>query len=178
MSRLTEPPPVRLFTGLIFKSEEILSRCLLKLKTEIGEIFYESETFDFSQTNYYKDEMGGNLKRKFVFFDDLHKREEIVNIKITCNKIESIFTNDNKREINIDPGYLAPEHLILATGKGYSHRTYLGKGVYADLTLIYEGKGFRNLEWTYPDYKFKDIQDMFLVARKKYLKELKERNIL
>lgn len=178
MSKLTEPPPVRFFAGLIYSSDKILSDCIARLKTELGEIRHQSAEFKFSQTNYYEDEMGCDLKRKFLFFSTLVKREEIVEIKITCNKIENLFLSDKKRTVNIDPGYIAPEHLILATGKGYSHRAYLGKGVYADLTLIYRKNAFTELEWTYPDYKFKHIQDMFLDARKNYLKELKDKNII
>jgi hypothetical protein len=54
--------------------------------------------------------------------------------------------------INIDPGYIALERLVLATGKNYTHRIYLSHGIYADLTLIFHGKSFKAIEWTYRDY--------------------------
>ena len=72
---------------------------------------------------------------------------------------------------------IAEEHFVLSTGKGYAHRPYLGKGVYADLTLIYKDKRFNELEWTYPDYKTETIQDILKKIRKIYLDNLKEENI-
>jgi hypothetical protein len=43
--------------------------------------------------------------------------------------------------------------VVLATAKNYSHRSYIGKGYYAEVTLIYSGGDFRPLDWTYPDYR-------------------------
>ena len=54
--------------------------------------------------------------------------------------------------MNIDPGYLLLERFVLATGKNFTHRIYLGGGIYADLTLIYTRGDFQALPWTYPDY--------------------------
>jgi hypothetical protein len=75
--------------------------------------------------------------------------------------------------VNIDPGYLSQAHLILATGKGYTHRPYLRNGIYADLTLIYQGKKFRSLPWTYPDYADEKQLAMLEVIRARYLLQLK-----
>ncbi len=64
--------------------------------------------------------------------------------------------------------------MILATGKGYSHRPYIGKGVYADLTLIYANGEFRPLEWTYPDYSTSEMRELFKRLREDYTNQLKE----
>ena len=178
MSQLNEPPPVKLFTGLIYNREAVLDRCTGFLEKEFGKILHTSEEFDFSQTAYYKNEMGDKLKRKFVFFKKLIQREHISDVKIISNNIENHFSETGKRKVNIDPGFIAPEHIVLATGKPYSHRIYLGSGVYAELTLVYENNGFISMKWTYPDYKFKNIQDMFLGVRKKYIDKLRERKLI
>jgi hypothetical protein len=68
---------------------------------------------------------------------------------------------------------MSQAHLILATGKGYSHRPYLRDGIYADLTLIYSGKSFQSLPWTYPDYGEKPAIEMFNRIRAKYLMQSK-----
>ncbi len=60
--------------------------------------------------------------------------------------------SDGKRQVNLDPGILSEERLILATGKNYTHRIYLRNGIYGDLTLIYGKGSYRTLPWTYPDY--------------------------
>nr|NIU87986.1 DUF4416 family protein [Nitrosopumilaceae archaeon] len=105
------------------------------------------------------------------------KREEIVDIKVRCNDIEKLTSVDGKRIYNIDPGYLATEHFVLSTGKGYAHRPYLGKGVYADVTLIYRDKDFTELEWTYPDYKTDVLRDILKEIRAIYIENLREEKV-
>jgi hypothetical protein len=63
--------------------------------------------------------------------------------------------------------------LILATGKGYSHRPYLRDGIYADLTLIFSDGTFRPLPWTYPDYAGRQMIGLLNRVREKYLLDLK-----
>jgi hypothetical protein len=87
--------------------------------------------------------------------------------------MEDRTSEGGKRRVNIDPGYMSQAHLILATGKGYTHRPYLRDGIYADLTLIYSGKSFQSLPWTYPDYGEKPVIEMFNRMRSKYLMQLK-----
>lgn len=177
MSELKEPPPVRLFIGIIYNESAPLNSCLEKFPAEFGKIDFISNDFPFNYTSYYEKEMGKDLWRKIISFRKLINRDEIVNAKIFTNKLEVEFRRNNCRSINLDPGYISSEHLILATGKGYYHRPYIGKGVYADLTLVYQDKKFKTLEWTYPDYKCDYMQDIFRKLRKEYLNELKQRNI-
>ena len=80
---------------------------------------------------------------------------------------------EGRRRVNIDPGYLAKAHLILATGKGYTHRPYLRDGIYADLTLMYRDKTFHPLPWTYPDYAGGEVIGMLTRIREKYMLQLK-----
>ncbi len=174
MSKLREPLPVKLIAGIIYTPDSELEKCLERLKERLGEIDFISETLPFDFTSYYEEEMGAGLKRKIVTFKKLIKREDIVEVKIFTNNLERVFSYDNKRKINIDPGYLAQEHLILATGKGYSHRPYLGRGIYADLTLIYVHEEYRTLEWTYPDYRSEYMRGLFKRLRDEYINQLKE----
>lgn len=174
MSKLREPPPVKLITGIIYTPDSKLEQCMKSLAEHLGETDFTSEAFPFDLTPYYEEEMGPGLKRKIVTFKKLIKREDIVKVKIFTNNLERVFSYENKRTINIDPGYLAQEHLILATGKGYSHRPYLGGGVYADLTLIYVHDEYRALEWTYPDYGSEEMRALFKRLRNEYISQLKE----
>ena len=179
MSKLIEPVPVRMFVGIIYNTQSRIKDCINQLESEFGSILLSSPIYDFNGTDYYESEMGKILYRKFISFQKLIKRDEIVEIKLFTNMLEEKHSTDSnkKRTINLDPGYLAPEHLILATGKGYYHRPYLGKGVYADLTLAYQGNSFKTFEWTYPDYKFDYIQKFFLDLRDNYLSELKDKKV-
>jgi hypothetical protein len=172
MSKLQEPCLVKLFAGLIYSQNAPVEECAKELEAELGEIDFQTGEMEFDFTTYYEQEMGKGLSRKIISFRKLIEREELVDIKIFTNEVEKKFSIEGKRKINIDPGYIAPEHLILATGKGYYHRPYLGKGVYADLTLVYKHKQFHTLEWTYPDYGSEDLRELFKKLREKYTLEL------
>lgn len=176
MGRPSEPLPVNLFMSLITGEETLFHQALDALKKMYGEIDRISERFPFDFTDYYAQEMGENLFRYFIAFDAFVSPESLPEIKLSTNRLEEkLKAPEGKRRVNIDPGYLGQAHLILATTKGYAHRPYLSKGIYADLTLIYRNKSFRPLEWTYPDYRQERTIHFFNQLRKRYLEKLRER---
>jgi hypothetical protein len=61
---------------------------------------------------------------------------------------------------------------VLATGKNYSHRIYIGEGIYAELTLVFERGAFRPLPWTYPDYADRPLRDFLQRVRGQYAEDL------
>ncbi|MCK4603230.1 MAG: DUF4416 family protein, partial [Deltaproteobacteria bacterium] len=69
---------------------------------------------------------------------------------------------------------LTAERLVLATGKNFPHRIYLGRGVFADLTFIYRKDSFVSLPWTFPDYASKEVIGFWNNVRKSYLQEFSE----
>ena len=77
------------------------------------------------------------------------------------------------RQVNLDPGYLDAAKLLLASTKDYSHRIYLSKGIYAEVTLYYQNGSYQPWPWTYPDYKTKEYAEFLQTARKTYLNQLK-----
>ncbi|HNS15658.1 MAG TPA: DUF4416 family protein [Syntrophorhabdaceae bacterium] len=147
-----DPKPVKLFASLIFKEEAPFQGALKMLEDKVGAIEQKMPPAVFSQTDYYEKEMGKGLLRVFVLFKELFPRDLLPGIKLRTNEIESAFSENRRRSVNIDPGYISLENVILATTKGYAHRIYMGSGIYADLTLIYSSGTYRPLEWTYPDY--------------------------
>jgi hypothetical protein len=174
MGRIGEPKPVKLIMSVITSDDQCLPEVSGVLAAHYGGIDFESDILPFDCTEYYTPEMGEGLLRRFCTFRPLMPRELLVRIKRETNEIEAHYAAAGKRRVNIDPGYISAEHLILATTKGYTHRPYLGEGIYADLTLIYFGGEFRPLEWTYPDYASFQIREMLQGIRKRYLQELKE----
>ncbi len=179
MSTLKEPLPAKLISSVIIRPEIKINAISNLLETNFGPIDYKSPEMDFTSTNYYEKEMGSELKRHVISFEKLIKRDNIASIKLKTHSIEKNLSDKRgKRKVNIDPGYMAPEHLILVTGKGYAHRPYLGSGVYADLTLIYRGDDFHPLEWTYPDYNKRELKDILLKIRKIYINQLKQEGLI
>lgn len=152
MGTVKEPLPVQFFASIIFRDSGILSDVERELTERLAPIADKTTVMPFAQSDYYCAEMGEGLSRYFILFAPLAGREGLREMKLQTNGIESSFSNDGKRSVNIDPGYIALEHVVLATTKGFSHRIYLGKGIYADLTLIFENGTYCGFRWTYPDY--------------------------
>jgi hypothetical protein len=69
------------------------------------------------------------------------------------------------------------ERLVLATGKNYIHRIYLAKGIYADLTLIFNKGTFKPLAWTYRDYADPEIIAVLNQLREHYKNKLRGVNV-
>ena len=177
MSKPRPAEAVKLLMSIIYADDAVLKLPLEILSDHYGDIDFISEQMPFHYTAYYAEEMSSSLVRRFIFFDTLIPPESLPDVKIFTNDIETKFSVDGNRRVNIDPGYISKAHLILATGKGYTHRPYLRDGIYADLTLIYRDKAFQTLPWTYPDYAEKTLTDMFISIRSKYLMQLKSKNI-
>lgn len=173
MSLPLEPEPVKLIASLFSSEKNLLERVIDELSGIFGRVDWISPESLFDRTRYYENEMGWPLHRRFISFERLIHPEQIVEIKLRCNRLENQYTHEGKRRINIDPGYISAERLILATGKNYVHRIYLSKGIYADLTLVFRKGCFEPLAWTYKDYSdpitrgyFKKIRDIYMIQRR------------
>ena len=118
--------------------------------------------------------MGAPLYRRVFAFDKFIQQNDLAQIKHTTNQIEQKYSQNGKRMVNIDPGYLLHERFVLASGKNYSHRIYIGDGIYADLTLIYHKGSFQKLPWTYPDYSDRPMLTVLERVRNKYVFEFKK----
>jgi len=173
MSHPKKPDPVKLISSLFSPRKESIGEIINRLSDIYGPVDYTSPELVFDRTKYYAKEMGWPLYRRFFSFSKLIPADGLVEIKLKTNEIEKEYLIDGNRTANIDPGYVSPERLILATGKNYIHRVYLSKGIYADLTLLYKRGTFVSLEWTYPDYAESKIIDMFNGIRKTYMEQLR-----
>jgi hypothetical protein len=118
--------------------------------------------------------MGAPLFRRMLTFPDLIAQERLPEIKAFSNGIESSFAEGGRRRVNIDPGYLLLERFVLASGKNFTHRIYIGRGIYADLTLIYTRGRFQTLPWTYPDYADPGMLRHLHQVRRRYTLDLKK----
>jgi hypothetical protein len=173
MSKPRPAESVKLLMSHIYADDNSLKKILETLSLRYGDIDFVSAPMPFHYTDYYAEEMGSPLERRFIFFDKLIRPESLPDVKLFTNDVEERTLEGGKRRVNIDPGYMSQAHLILATGKGYSHRPYLRDGIYADLTLIYTDKSFQCLPWTYPDYGGKPVIEMLNRIRSKYVMQLK-----
>lgn len=173
MSNPTESDRVRLFSSLFSTEKDLIDRTIEELTELFGPPEVITPWLMFERTRYYEKEMGWPLYRRFITFRKLIPPEELVDKKLITNKIEAKYSSEGKRRINIDPGYICLERLVLATGKNYTHRIYLSRGIYADLTLVFNRGTFKPLEWSYPDYSDDESIDFFNNEREKYKNQLR-----
>ncbi len=171
MGNIKAPSPVKLFIGMLFCHQEVAAEAIKALILEFGPIDQQSDVWKFDFTNYYADEMGPLLWRQFIAFEKLIDPGQLKNAKIFTNQLEARLAKQYApppRPINLDPGYLSLSKVILATTKDYSHRLYLGDGIYGEVTLRYQQKQYQFWEWTYPDYRSEHYQTFFISLRELY----------
>jgi hypothetical protein len=176
MGTMRTPASVKLICGCIFSTQDVLQHAVERLQVRLGRIDLHSDIFPFIHTDYYSQEMGSDLSRLFVAFQRLIRCEQLPEIKILTNGLEENLALTSagrlKRRINIDPGYLEASKLVLASTKNFSHRIYLGRGIYGEVTLQYRANRFEPLPWTYPDYRELHVIDFLKRARRAYMEQI------
>jgi len=169
MGRIKIPLPGKLILSVLYSSLEAATDAILEMEKKYGRVEFETDEMDFLHTTYYREEMGANLKRKFFAFEKLIERDKLAEIKLWTNKLEEKYGEKVGdfvfRKVNLDPGIMSLANLTLASTKDYAHRIYLGNGIFAEITLIYEKKSFHSLPWTYPDYTEPQAVELFERAR-------------
>ncbi len=169
-----DPQPVKLIASVIYGDEGIDRIAIDRLAGRFGEPDSVSPEMRFDFTDYYAPEFGAGLMRRVVSFRELVSPGALPDIKLFTNAVETTLAReDGRRRVNIDPGYIALCHLVLASCKPFAHRPYLGNGVYADLTLLYRGKTFEPLPWTFPDYRSAQMIGLLNRIREQYYHQIK-----
>lgn len=153
-----------LFVASLFSRSDRYAEGKRKLASAFGPFLSETPPAPWDYSDYYRDELGSPLFRSFIFFRDRVLQEELAAIKIKTSALEAELSLDGKRTVNLDPGYMTPAKVVLASTKDYSHRIYLGQGIYGEITLIYKGGGFQPHVNTYRDYR--DYAGIFDEARR------------
>ena len=173
MSEPSRADDVKLISSLFSSNKAFINEIIHVLEHRFGSVDWTSPELFFDRTQYYAEEMGWPLHRRFVSFKELIRPQDVVEVKLETNRIENEYLEDGNRRINIDPGDVSLERLILVTGKNYTHRIYLSKGIFADLTLIFNRASFRPLEWTFKDYGSPEIISLFNGVRERYKRQLR-----
>ncbi len=171
----TEPMPVKLICGVLYSDDDLLRTAKEMLEKIFGHIDYTSTIFPFDVTDYYIQEMGTPIYRLFYSFRNLINPKELARIKIECNNIEEQLAVGEHRKVNIDPGYMDYDKLVLASAKYNAHKIYLDLGIYADLTLTYRRGHFIPSQYCFPDFNNGVYEKEILFIRAKYKGQLRKR---
>lgn len=177
MSQPTAPQAAKLVIGVFTNDQQLFDPVLERLAELFGDIDLVSPWIPFDYTSYYEREMGPGLTRRMTAFKTLIDQSSLSAIKLKTNAIEHDLSKGSNRNVNIDPGYMLRERFVLATGKNFAHRIYIGDNIYADLTLIFQKGFFQSLPWTYPDYKAIDVQSFLYRVRNKFIIDITKSDI-
>jgi hypothetical protein len=166
-----EASPAKLFVAVMHRPHFDPEPVLGHLADRYGTMDARCPPFVFDSSRYYEPEMGSGLVKFFVSFGGFFPQERLAEVKLETNELESRGADVRGRVCNIDPGIITHYSVILATTKGYAHRVYLGKGVYAEATLLFRHGALESLPWTYPDYLSAVAQGFFGEARRILLEQ-------
>lgn len=180
MWKLQAPKSAKLIIGILAADEECLKAALDAINANFGKTDFASDVWPFDQTDYYKDQTGENILRQFVSIEKLIDPGKLSKIKHKTNMLEQKLAkqsaSDLLRPVNLDPGMIEPSKLVLATTKNYSHRIYIGKKMYAEVTLIFDKGKWKPFEYTYPDYRQDCYHDFFSKVRTRLVEQLKSKH--
>lgn len=169
MGEIAKHKPVLLIAAVTSRHDSALRWAVEQTTSHWGNLVLESPIYDFTETDFYTQSMGTELKKQFLAFDELLDPVDLARCKLQSNQWELDYqTQSNhteERPINIDPGYISEAKLVLATTKDRDHRIYLQQGIFAEVTLHFRGKQWTSSRWTYPDYQRTDFQAFFTDCR-------------
>ena len=178
MAEIRPPLPVKLFIGMLSPEPALFDACAEILSRAYGPLDFSSEVMPWDNTDYYRDEMGPGIVRKFLFFETLMDQGKMPSIKKITASLEKDFIVPAglmvRRRINLDPGYVTEAKVVLTTAKDFAHRIYIGENIYAEVTLRYSVKerSFAPLEHTYPDFRTAVYLALFNRVRENLRKDL------
>ncbi len=168
------PELVKPICGVLVADPELLCR----VEVALAELFHLIEDRSclerWNWSDYYAPEMGTTLWRCWLSFAELAPPDNLIHWKLATNEIERTLAVDRRRRVNLDPGYVTAVKLVLASTKDAPHRIYLGKGIYGEVTLVYQRGEFRPLPYTYADYAQATTRGFFQQVRCRYLQQRRE----
>jgi hypothetical protein len=169
MGQPNEHDPVLLLSAVFSRYPEAHAWARKQMESHWGPVKLESPVFRFEETAYYEPTMGPALDKQFLAFERLISPTDLVDVKLATNAWEEEYArlgrHPESRPLNLDPGYLTPAKLILASTKDHTHRIYLERGIFAEITLYYKDKAWQSGPWTFPNYKRADYHEFFTRCR-------------
>lgn len=177
--RLKESTPAKFFFAIAGRRKEYLPEVENLLAGCCGGLGFRSELYRFSEfSTYYDAEIGGDVWKYLICASGLLPPEDLVRIKQRVEEIQSEFLTERSgslcRDVNIDPGYINGWQVVLASVKNFTQRIYLGGGVYAETTLLFQKGAFQTMPWTYADYNSAPVLGFLRKARDAWAGETKD----
>ena len=145
----------RLIIGVMYGSLEKFNLVLKDLVGLYGSVLISMKEYDFTKfTKFYIEEMGAVIFKKMIVFEKEVSKKDLVKIKEDTTKLEEKYSVDGKRKINLDPGFISSEKMVLASfKKGTGYKEKISDEVYLHTVLKF--KPLEEFQHTFFDYKQK-----------------------
>ncbi len=173
-------PPTLYIAAIFSRYEPALDWAIDKIEQTFRTKSIVSERFEFTETAYYTRLMGDNLLKQLIAIDADYDPAGLADAKLHSNAWEVEYAQGRdlpeERPLNIDPGYVTPMKVVLASTKDRAHRIYLRDGIFAEECLYYHQHSWQGRPWTYPDYLRADYHRFLLLARQTLMHRLASRN--
>ena len=178
MWELKDPNAVKLIIGILAANHQCLHAAIETVTDKFGKTDFVSDVWPFDKTDYYKEQTGNRILRQFVSIERLIDPGKLAKIKHITNRLEQKLAKalalPLPRPVNLDPGIIEPSKLVLATTKNYSHRIYIGRKMYAEVTLVFDKGRWKPLDYTYADYRQQCYFDFFDKVRTRLVEQLRK----
>lgn len=145
--------------GFLVASGTAVARAEAKVLDAWGPALLRTKPVPFTHTRYYEGEMGLDIRRYWIAGQTLVDPLELAAMKRCARGWEKEFTvhlgpegNEARRSLNLDPGYVSLDQVVLASTKAAYHRIRIASDLHAEITLGYWHGAFQPLPWSYPDY--------------------------
>jgi hypothetical protein len=166
--------PAALVCGVMADSEGAVLDACSRLEKTFGAMTDRSAVYDFEAFSaYYRSEMGVGLQKCFACFGDPVMPSSLAAAKLDALKVEREVARQIDghwhRTINVDPGLVSANSLILATTKASGHRIAIAPSLFAEVTLLFEKGEYRPLPWSYRDVQSDPVQTLLIRLRQRLL---------
>ncbi|MBN1851941.1 MAG: DUF4416 family protein [Pirellulales bacterium] len=179
MGIVIQPKPALLLFTAFSRYREALDWARGQAAGLWGPVLLESPLYRFDQTEYYTPTMGPDLWKQFFALGQLIDPGSLAAVKWQTNRWEleyaAVANHHKPRPLNLDPGYITPAKLVLASTKDHAHRIYLQDGIYAEVTLGYAHGSWHFFEWTFPDYRQVAYHEFFTRCRECLIEHLRKK---
>src|SRR5262245_59049419 len=168
MGAVLPPAPVQPIVGMLAASPGLLGDARDAIDATIAPIALASGVTEWTQSDYYRSEMGPELWRQYLALDALMAPSDLAELKQLTNRLEERWRGAAGRSVNVDPGYLDLLRVVLASTKDAAHRVAIAPGIYAEATLHFARGRFEPWPYTYPDYAGEQAREFFTRARESW----------
>lgn len=180
MWEIQQPHPVKLMIGILAADRRCLDTAGAAVIAAFGQADLTSPVYPFDLTQYYEQQAGADILRQFISIEQPIDPGRLAEIKHQTNQLEKQLAESLKtsypRPVNLDPGYIEPSKLVLASTKNFAHRVYIGSGMWAEVTLTYNKGLWQVYPYTFPDFKSGRYNDFLSQVREKLVSQMRQRN--